>query len=41
MPCDVVKTHLQTHASGKMGNISTAQQMALFVSTGEPVWSAG
>ena len=35
MPCDVVKTHLQTHARGKMGNLSTPQQMALFLSTGE------
>lgn len=34
MPCDTVKTYLQTHASGRL-NTSTLTQLALFISTGK------
>ena len=34
MPCDPVKTYLQTHAAGKL-KLGTSAQLALFISTGE------
>lgn len=34
MPCDTVKTYLQTHASGRL-NTSSSAQLALFISTGK------
>ena len=34
MPCDTVKTYLQTHSTGRL-NMSSRAQLALFIRTGE------